>query len=133
MNLPASSPYGRLLSTGLIVQFRSPDIDFDEALKAGPDHMTEYFSRVLGGLRVGHVEELRKLGLFAAIKGQTGYDVDLGSWNAIPAEDLDAIAQVVERMIPEATQGMRNLLDDLHEMLNAAKADGCSIGFMLND
>jgi len=79
------------------------------------------------------VEELRKLGFFAAIKEHTGCDVDLGSWNAIPAHDLDHMAQVVERMIPEATQGMRNLLEDLHEMVNAAKAEGCSIGFMLNE
>jgi len=124
------SPYGRPLRVGLIARFRSPEVDFDEALQAGQDRMMEYFSDVVSGLRIEHVDELQTLGLFSAIKERIGLDVDVGSWEAVPASALPTLLEIVEEIIPQA-KGVRRILKDLHDMSRAALADGCSIGFML--
>ena len=49
------------LKNGWIVRFRYPGTDFDKALEAGFEHAMEHFAGMIGGLRVGHVEELRRL------------------------------------------------------------------------
>ena len=128
-----ASLYGRLLKVGWIVRFKSPDVDFDEALNAGTDHMTEYFSDMIGGLRVGHVDELKGLGFFSAIKERTGSNVNVGQWNAIPAENLDHVVQIIGNIIPQATAGVCNILKDLLKMVSSSKAANCSIGFILAD
>jgi hypothetical protein len=126
-----STAHEEPLRVGWIVRFKSPDVDFNQALAAGQDRMDEYFSDAIGGLRVGHVEELRRLGFFSAIKERTGLDVDVGSWEAIPARDLALVAQVIADIIPQATPGMRNLLEDFRDLMGSAEADGCPVGFML--
>jgi len=126
------SPYGRPLRVGVIARFRSSEVNFDKALGAGRDRIMEYFSDALDGLRVGHVEELRSLGLFSAIKERIGVDVDIGSWDAVPAHALPVLLEIIGGIVPK-TQGVRNLLDDLCDMCRSALADGCAIGFMLAD
>jgi 8-oxo-dGTP diphosphatase len=124
------SPYGQPLRVGRIVRFRSPQVNFDDALQAGEEQMMDYFSDGLGGLRVGHVAELRSLGLFSAIKERIGLDVDVGSWEAVLAQQLPKLIEIVEGIIPRA-KGVRGILEDLCDMSRAASADGCAIGFML--
>jgi hypothetical protein len=125
--------YGKPLRVGLIVRFRHPGVDFDEALKAGPDHRLEYFSDILGGLCVGHIEELRKLGFFSAIEEKTGLKVDVGSWEEIRAGELQYLAQIIENILDQAPEEISRLLVDLLDMSRSAEAEGCSMGFMLAD
>jgi hypothetical protein len=129
----AAPAYGRELKTGMIVSFASSDVSFDEALAAGPEHMMEYFAEVIFGLRIGHVRELRKLGFFSAVKKSTRLNVDIGSWEEIPAAQLPHLLEIIESITPRASKGLRNILDDLKRMAQVARDQGCSIGFMLAD
>lgn len=124
--------YGRLLRVGWIVRFRSPEVDFDEALKAGQSRMMEYFSEALGGLRVGYVKELRRLGFFSAVEQRIGLNVDVGSWGEIPAAQLNLLIDILEEIRRKPTE-LGNLLDDLLDMAKKAQAEGCSIAFLLAD
>lgn len=123
--------YGRELATGMIVRFNSPEINFDEALSAGPDHMMEYFSEVIGGLCIGHVKELQELSFFSFMEKLTGLNVDLGSWEEIPVEQMDSLLEILNFILPKATEGLQKLLEDLKEMILLAKNEGSSIAFML--
>ena len=105
---------------------------FEEALKAGSDHMMEYFSEVIGGLPVELAEELQESGFFSAIRERTGINVNIGSWEMIPATDLTHVIEVIDDIHPRTT-GLSHLLDDLREMAQSAKDTDCPIGFMLSN
>jgi hypothetical protein len=107
-------------------------VNFDEALAAGQGRMMEYFSDAIGGLSVGHISELREIGFFDQVRARTGLNVDVGSWEEIPAARLDDVVAVIDSLIPR-TAGLRNLLDDLKKMAVSAKHDGCSIAFLLRE
>lgn len=125
-----SESYSASLKNGWIVRFQYPDTDFDRALEAGKDHAMEYFAGMMGGLRVRHVEELRRLGFFDLVMARLGINVDVGSWEEIKAKDLTTLVNIIDEIIPEVG-GMHNLLEDLREMAKGAQSEGCSLGFML--
>lgn len=126
----AESTYGPLLDYGLIVRVASPEIDFGEAVEAGPDHADANFDAMLTGLRVGHASEFRALGLFERLRDRVGIDVDIGSWIEVPAPDLHHLIEAVDEIHARATPGVGNLLDDIRELAKSARARGCSMGFL---
>jgi hypothetical protein len=128
----AEMKYTKSLKVGWIVRFRSPDVDFEEALKAGSDHMMEYFSDVIGRLPVELAEELQESGFFSAIRERTGINVDIGSWEMIPATYLTHVIEIIDDIHPRTT-GLSHLLDDLREMAQSAKDTDCPIGFMFSN
>ena len=123
--------FGKLLTPGLIVKLRSPHVDFDEALAAGPSKMMDYFDAVIGGLREGHIEHFRKLGLFSKMEEQTGLNIDLGSWEEVSGEAIDVLLEIVNDMSKFDETSLKTLMDDFRSMVLKAQIEKCSIGFML--
>lgn len=125
---PAPSPR---LANGWIVRFRAPDVDFGEALTAGLSRAQEYFSDMIGGLRVAHIDDLRRLKFFDEVQARLGLNVNVGSWEEVRAPQIPTLVEIIDEIMPRGDQRIQNLLLDLRHMAVGAAADGCSLGFVL--
>ena len=125
---PAPSPR---LAHGWIVRFGAPDVDFEEALAAGVSRVEEYFSDMIGGVRVEHIDELRRLKFFDEVQACLGLNVNVGSWEEVTAPQIPTLVTIIDDIMPHGAQFIQDLLSDLRRIAIGAAADGCSLGFML--
>ena len=88
-------------------------------------------SDVIGGVTVAHASELARLGFFEAIERRTGLSVDVGRWEEVRSPDLAALVEIIDETLVQASEGLEPLLGDLREMAVSARAEGCSIAFVL--
>src|SRR5512140_3941775 len=128
LNDKGEREHGPLLRTGLIARVMDTDVEFLAALAAGDRRATDQCSEFIGGLRVGHVEELQRLGFFAALSEKTELEIGVGSWQAIPPGKLHDLIGVIDDVCPRPSP--RDLLVAIPEMAQTAETEGSSIVFL---